>query len=586
MPTIARRMLSITALAALLTQVCLSGCGRQSPEAATTSHPRPDAWSVVVDDYVESYFKAHPAFAVWAGRHEYDGLLPDWSAAGIRAESVRLHRFRQRVSSFPATRLSRDQQIERDYLLSRIDVELFWIDEANAPFRNPAYYLGRSDSNESIGPSVYVVRPYAPARQRLQAFIRYAQSVVRAAPEIRKNLKTPLPRAYIHLGVAGFGGLADYYRKDVPLAFADVSDPKLQADLRTSAEAAAAAMQDLAAWLQAQLATATDNDALGTERYARMLQMTERIDLPLAAIEAAGRADLQRNRDALTAECARFAPHRSLVECIARADALKAPGGAVAGARDQLQVLRQFVIDNDILTVPDDQQAEVAEAPPFNRQNFAFLEAAGPYDRSLPSVYYIAPPDPAWPKAEQLAYVPGRSSLLFGSVHEVWPGHFVHYQRANQSHSRLAALFPGYAYTEGWAHYAEEMMWEKGLGGDAESHIGQLQNALLRNVRLLASIGLHTGGMTLGEAERLFRNEAFVDAGNARQQAARGMYDPGYLNYTLGKLMIRRLREDYCRNRGGVACWKQFHDTFLEYGGPPIPIVRQAMLPEDTAPLL
>jgi uncharacterized protein (DUF885 family) len=147
----------------------------------------------------------------------------------------------------------------------------------------------------------------------------------------------------------------------------------------------------------------------------------------------------------------------------------------------------------------------------------------------------------------------------------------------------------GYAFAEGWAHYTEEMMWEAGLGdGDPETHIGQLSNALLRNVRFLSAIGLHTKGMTVEESERMFREQAFQDPGNSRQQAARGTYDPAYLNYTMGKLMIRKLREDWTRERGGQEGWqwKQFHDAFLSYGGPPIPLVRKAMLGGGSGPAL
>jgi len=252
----------------------------------------------------------------------------------------------------------------------------------------------------------------------------------------------------------------------------------------------------------------------------------------------------------------------------------------------QLTGLRQFVIDRDIVSIPGPEEATVEEAPPYNRQNFAYIDTPGPYEKSLPSVYYIAPPDPSWSKAEQSAYVPGRAMLLFTSAHEVWPGHFLQFMWANRAPSRLASLFVGYAYAEGWAHYCEELMWEKGLGGDAETHIGQLSEALLRDVRYLSAIGLHTKGMTVAESERLFRESALQDAGTARQQAARGTFDPGYLYYTLGKLMIRRLRSDYCASRGGEACWKAFHDRFLSYGGPPIPLVRRAMLPNDTGPVL
>jgi uncharacterized protein (DUF885 family) len=145
----------------------------------------------------------------------------------------------------------------------------------------------------------------------------------------------------------------------------------------------------------------------------------------------------------------------------------------------------------------------------------------------------------------------------------------------------------GYAYAEGWAHYAEEMMWESGLGnGDPETHIGQLSNALLRDARYLSAIGLHTQGMTVAQSEKLFRESAFSDIGTARQQAARGTYDPAYLNYTLGKLMIRKLRTDWMAAHPPDASipadspqkWQAFHDKFLSYGGPPIPLVRREMM--------
>ena len=184
----------------------------------------------------------------------------------------------------------------------------------------------------------------------------------------------------------------------------------------------------------------------------------------------------------------------------------------------------------------------------------------------------------------QRAYVPGESDLLFTSVHEVWPGHFLNFLHANRSDWIFGRTFVGYAFAEGWAHYTEEMMVEAGLrAASPETRIGQLSNALLRNARFLSSIGLHTQGMTVAESKQLFMDEAYQDEGTARQQAARGTYDPGYLNYTMGKLMIRKLRDDWSASRGGRAAWREFHNTFLSYGGPPIPLVRGQMMGSEPA---
>jgi len=121
--------------------------------------------------------------------------------------------------------------------------------------------------------------------------------------------------------------------------------------------------------------------------------------------------------------------------------------------------------------------------------------------------------------------------LLFTSVHEVMPGHFVQFLHANRAASKFGQVFVGYAFSEGWAHYSEEMMWKAGLGeASQEMHIGQLTEALLRDARFLSAIGLHTKGMTLAESTKLFREKAYTDEATAEEQARRGTFDPAYLN--------------------------------------------------------
>jgi uncharacterized protein (DUF885 family) len=238
------------------------------------------------------------------------------------------------------------------------------------------------------------------------------------------------------------------------------------------------------------------------------------------------------------------------------------------------------------VTIPGDEQAKVRRSPPYLAWNAAYIRIPGTFEKGLPSYYYVSPPDPKWSKEVQDAYIPSAASLWFTSVHEVYPGHFVQYLRTNRSASKVARVFGSYAFSEGWAHYCEEMMYDAGLGdGDPAMHIGQLQDALLRNVRFIAAIRLHTRGMTVEQARQMFIDDAFQDPGNAEQQAERGTFDPGYLNYTLGKLMIRKLRDDWTATRGGRAAWKQFHDRFLDSGGPPIPLIRRAMMgPDDHGP--
>jgi hypothetical protein len=363
-----------------------------------------------------------------------------------------------------------------------------------------------------------------------------------------------------------------------------VEDAALQEELRTAIGPAAQALRDLGAWFHEQIPPAgTDagDFRLGADLFARMLRVTERVDVPLDELEAAGRRELERNLAAFREACAAFAPGLSPQEVLAKVNARKPAGGPVEGARRQLAGLRRFVEEHGLVSIPGEEEALIAEAPPYQRWNSAYIDIPGPYDRHLPSIYYIAPPDPAWTPEEQEQNIPNEADLLFVSIHEVWPGHFLQFLHSNRAESELARLFVTYGFAEGWAHYAEEMMWEAGFGdGDPYLRIGQLQNALLRNVRYLVALGLHAGTMTLEEAERMFREEGLQDPANARQQANRGAFDPGFLNYTLGKLMVRKLRADWTATRGGRAAWRELHDRFLSYGGPPVPLVRRAMMGE------
>lgn len=566
-------------VAALLAMLLLVACHREPPAAATAATdtiPAGDAatrWDAFVNGFIEGTLRARPHFAVGQGRHEFDGQLPDFSAAGIAAEIARLHAARDAAVAFADDALDGHRRYLRQYVLSRIDADLFWMEEADWPRRNPQYY------SDQIDPDVYLTRPYAPLPARMAAYTRYAEAIPAALVQIRSQLRTPMPRSYAELGAAVFGGYGEFMDAQVPAIFADVSDAAAQARFAAANTAAAAAMRDLGQWFTAQRASATDDFALGPDLFKRMLQQTERVDTDLPTLKAIGAADLEKNLAALKEACALFAPQQTVVACVAKAQADKPDGGPVAAAREQLVTLRQFLLDQHIVSIPGDDEARVEESPPYQRFNAAYISIPGPWEQGMPATYYIAPPDPSWSAEEQAAYVPGRYSLQYTSVHEVWPGHFLNFLHANRSPDLFGRVFVGYAFAEGWAHYTEQMMWDAGLDASKpEAHIGQLLEALLRNVRFMCAIGMHTEGMSMAQCETLFREQGLQDAGNARQQAARGTFDPAYLNYTMGKLMIQRLREDWTASRGGRAAWQDFHDTFLGYGGPPIPLVRGEML--------
>lgn len=541
--------------------------------ASCQAAPQKDDWQAFTRHFVDRYFELEPDFAVFEGDHHFDGQLPDWSAAGLGAREDFLHQAIADAEGYKD--LGKADAFERDYLVQVAKGELFWLEDADRPHTDPGFYA------DSLDPSVYVTRDYADGPTRMKALTAFFNQVPGRAQEIRANLKTPLPASFVRNGIAAFDGFADFYAHDALNAFAGVAAPEVQQHLKYSAQKASKAMRGVADWLRAQQASATQDFALGPAKFSRMLRASEGVDYPLDQLMKIGRDDLAKNQAAAKDACARFAPGQSIEACFQKMIDDKAGGGPVAAAQQQVPELTAFVQSHDLVSIPGGEKALVREAPPYARQNIAYMDPPGVLEHGLPSIYYISPPDPAWSAKVQRDYLPGKDDLLFITAHEVMPGHFLQFLHSNRSPSLIGRMFVTGGFAEGWAHYAEQLMWDAGLGnGDPEVHVGQLYEALERDCRFISAIGLHTQGMTQQQSQDLFEQQCHMARGEAEQQAARGTYDPEYLEYTLNKLLITRLRDDWCATRGGRKAWKQFHDQFLSYGGPPVPLVRQAMMGE------
>ncbi|MDH4125049.1 MAG: DUF885 domain-containing protein [Gammaproteobacteria bacterium] len=550
----------------------LAGCGSDGQSDSKATDERP-SWEEFAAATIADYYRHNPETAVDAGLHQYDGQMGDMSMSALRAYGVWADGVIADASAY--SDLEGTEAFERDYLIMAMNSGLFDLRETNYLTKNPLYYA-RFDV------SVYVDREYAALADRLRAYTQYIAQVPARLATMKTNLEPPLPAPFLRISQGVLAGFASYLETTVPQLFAAVEDEQLQRQFAAANADAIDAVREAVAWLNGLNATATEEYALGEERFLKMLRAKEGVDVTLAELKAAGELDLQRNLNMLNDACAEFAPGESTVDCVAKVQNRKPPEGPVGGAARQLPALKQFLIDNDIVSIPGDEDALVAEAPPHRRFNLAYINIPGPFETGLPSTYFIAPPDPAWSEEDQLAYMSGETDLLAVSVHEVWPGHFLQFLHSNRTANNVGRHFSTYTFSEGWGHYTEQMMVDAGLSeGDPEVRIGQLLNALLRNVRYMSAIGLHTEGMTVEQSEQMLRDKAFKDFGNAQQQAIRGTYDPGYLNYTLGKLMINKLRDDWTQGRGGREAWGRYHDQFLSYGSPPIPLVRRQMLGDD-----
>ena len=582
-------LLAAAVAAAAALGASLAACGSPPAKVETAAPPAPreptaqERFTAASEEFFKGYLDRYPTFGVSLGLHEYDGKLPDDTRAGIEATTAWLRDQKAVFEGMADAGLEGTAALEREVLLAQIRGDLFDLEVMRQPFEDPRYYVWSLDLSD------YISRDYAPLADRARAVAAICDAAPAHLKAAEANLPEVMPRPWIDNALLTVNGMIDFATDDVATAFAELDDAELSARVSEALLGCGAALAGYRDLLKARMKSANDDFAIGQEAFLRMLADKEALEIDLARLEQIARADMDRNLGKLEI-AARTIHKRKPIKAIIAGVMRDKPAASklLDEATAQSAAMRQLLLEKDLVSIPSDDVAEVRTTPPFLRWNFAFLSAPGPFEKKpLPAFYYITPPDPKWPRKEQLAYIPARHDLLFTTIHEVWPGHFLHHLHGKQNPSRILRSFCSYAMSEGWAHYTEQLMLEAGAGGgDPRAEVGQLYNALLRNARFLSALGLHTGGMTVKQSMELFENRAYQDRATARQQATRGTFDPGYLNYTLGKLMILKLREDWKAKVGEGYSLKAFHDQFLSHGCAPVPVIRRSMLGPDAGPPL
>jgi len=531
------------------------------------------------EEVLAAAFDFYPTWAARLGLHAYDGRLQPVTPEALDA---RLRTVRQREDSLrrlPPEALSPRQALDREVLLAALERERFELEDLRTYQRNPLVYA------DALDVTLYVKRRYAPADRRAEALAEHLRQLVGFLEQARRNLEPDCPRPYVATALEMFAGGLEFLRDHLPSAVQDVS-PAVRTRLEAAHGPAVEAVAAFARFLREELLPRAPEDfALGPDRYRRMLWAGERVDQDLEGLRRRAEEELERLREELAAAARAVDPHLPPEEVV-RALGREHPDEAelVPTVERILRELRGFLREHPVVTVPEPADCRVEPTPPFLRWAFALMDTAGPFEEEdVDSFYYVTLPDPAWPQEEKEAWLSRFDvhTLRTTSVHEAYPGHHVHFLRLRHVPSRAAKALTSYAFVEGWAHYCEEMMLECGYGdGDPKLRVAQLVEAVVRAVRFRASLGLHTEGWTVEEAARRFVQDAYLEPLPARKEAERGTFDPGYLSYTLGKILLKELRADCERAWGSGFRLKDFHDRLLDLGAPPVPLARRALLAE------
>jgi uncharacterized protein (DUF885 family) len=577
----------------LFVLVLLTLCLRAAAFAAQAEDAEYEA---VAEEYIKTYLAAHPLEGTALGLHEYDGKISDYSRLALDAELSRLRRFDDRLVKFDPSKLSPRQSIDLRILQAAVKKDLFEMQDMSIFERNPMVYARAADVN------VYIKRNFAPLEDRVRSLIAIESQIPNILIAARTNLNEKLPKPFVELAIQIAKGSVDFLKKDLVTAVSGLKDEQLRPAFNEANRKAANALNDYAAWLEREkLPKASLDFALGDEKFKRFLAQTELVDLPPQKILEIGMAQLKAEQDAFAEAAKKTDPNKSPIEVFKQIQSEHpAPDKLIPDVAKDLDKIRKYVLSRHLVSIPSEVRAKVKETPQYLRAtSFASMDTPGPFEkRATEAYYYVTPTENDWPEKQKQEWLTAFNYYTSDvvSIHEAYPGHYVQFLHLNASPvSKVEKIFGSYAFIEGWAHYCEKMMLDEGFGSPTSSppseedvkraakyRMAQADEALLRLCRLCVSIKLHTQNMSLDEATKFFQDNCYYEEKPARQEAMRGTFDPGYLNYTLGKLEILKLRDDYKAQEGDEFSLQKFHNEVLNHGMPPIRLLREIMLKDQT----
>jgi uncharacterized protein (DUF885 family) len=553
-------------------------------------------YEAVAEEYIKGYLGAHPLEGTALGLHEYDGKITDYSRLALDAELSRLRRFEDRLSKFDPGKLSPRQSIDLRILQAAVKKDLFEMQDMSVFERNPMVYARAADVN------VYIKRNFAPLEDRVRSLVAIESQIPNILIAARTNLNDVVPKPYVELAIQIAKGSADFLKKDLVAAVGTLKDEQLRVAFHEANRKAANALSDYAAWLERErLPKASLDFALGEEKFRRFVAQTELVDLPPQKILEIGMARLKTEQEAFTEAAKKIDPNKSPIEVFKQIQSEHpTPQSLISDVAKDLDKIRKYVLSRHLVGIPSEIRAKVKETPQYLRAtSFASMDTPGPFEkRATEAYYYVTPTENNWPEKQKQEWLTTFNYYTSDvvSIHEAYPGHYVQFLHLNSSPaSKIEKIFGSYAFVEGWAHYCEKMMLDEGYGSSTDStpseedikraakyRMAQADEALLRLCRLCVSIKMHTQKMSLDEATKFFQENCYYEEKPARQEAMRGTFDPGYLNYTLGKLQILKLRDDYKAQQGDEYSLQKFHNELLSHGMPPIRILREIMLKDQS----
>ena len=522
-------------------------------------------------EFLEKFFEKNPDFATYLGLHEpYDYMLPKGSTErlleNLKMMEEGLTRLKETVN--PAE-LSDDHKIDWEVLEKAYERWKFDFYERRMHELNP-------DVSEDLGGLIFIMftRDYAPLEKRVDAIAARIEQMPRYLEEFRSRFERSRPvRLWTQLAIEKTQNLMGLFMFILQMVKGKVSD-KTYERLLKAVENLHPAFKVHMEWLYSLLDKTRGEWAIGGEKFERLLQLRE-IGMTSEEILQLGikyLTELKAERERIARQ---IAPGKSVEEVLAMIES-KAPKTfeeALEYTRRTMEEARRFVQEKGIATVYPEDVLLVEETPAFMTPiiPFAALMMPAKFDKPQIGIYVVTRPKDSANLGKHLNY----PSIKNTAVHEAFPGHFLQGAVSNRG-SIIRLLAEGSETVEGWAHYCEELMWEKGFINDSEARFIQINDMIWRAVRIIVDVKLSRGEMAFEEAVDMLAREAGMSREAAVAEVNRYTQTPGYpLSYLLGKHLILKLKEEVKKKMGEKFDEKFFHDTITANGYLPISMLRK-----------
>ncbi len=509
----------------------------------------------------------NPHFATHLGIHEYDHLLPDGSYQKHREDIELIEEAKEKLRSFDPGDLSDENRFAREVGIHVLDMMLFSEKKIEMWKKNPSV-------PSVIGSAIFPLlkRDFAPFQERLESIIGRIDGIPEFIESSKSSLIDPV-RLWVDMALESVEQLPMLFKLVLIMSQKEEVDEGTLKKLSKSIDRADQALEEYGVWLEEKRQEAEDEFTIGKELFDELLEK-RKLGYTAEEILELGERYLEETRKNMDMYAAEIDPDKGTWEVLEDITSQTPSniGEALDWYRQGLEEAKEFIIEKDLCTIPEDEEIEVTETPDYLRHIIPYAAYMGPakYDDIKKGIYLVTPPqNHGW---EKMSYWDVRNT----TVHEGNPGHHLQISCATTVEDLLITFSHAVETIEGWAHYCEEMMKEHGFDDTPEARLVQNRDILWRAARIIVDVELSTGKMNFEEAVEYLMDTVGLERAPAVAEVKRYTQNPAYqLSYLLGKHMIMELKKEVKDDMGDEYSEKFFHDTILYAGSVPFTHLRE-----------